>query len=324
MNDIEIWDPAVDEGALQRVVAKIEESEVAVHREELLGPLTTFGLGGAAAAYVVADTVAQLSAVLTAYDSMAELDAVPLLVLGKGSNTLISDSGFPGIVLKLGAGFKGYSRDGDMVEAGAAEAMPALASWVAQQGLAGLEFAAGIPATVGGSVRMNAGAHGGETGTCLVSIDLATVASAELQTLRADELHLSYRHSELPVGSVVVKARWLLTGDDPRSVGKRLDDLRSYRRATQPLRDRNCGSVFTNPKGDSAGRLIDAAGLKGFAIGGASVSTKHANFIVASRECRAQDVLELIEAIQLRVESAGGPHLIPEVRLVGHFEMSGK
>jgi UDP-N-acetylmuramate dehydrogenase len=182
-----------------------------------------------------------------------------------------------------------------------------------------LEFAAAIPASVGGSVRMNAGAHGGEVADHLLDATLRLAGTGDAQTFDRTSLHLSYRHSALPLRSVVVAARWRLSDDDPAAVRSRLDEHRAYRRKTQPLRARSCGSTFTNPDGDSAGRLIEAAGLKGLRIGGARVSEKHANFIVVDPGTRATDVLAVIVEVRRAVLANGGPRLEPEVRAVGDF-----
>jgi UDP-N-acetylmuramate dehydrogenase len=244
---------------------------------------------------------------------------VPLLVVGRGSNLLVSDSGFPGVVVRLGKGFAQMSRHEGEVTAGAAVTMPQLAAWTAKQGLTGLEFAAAIPASIGGSVRMNAGAHGGEVADHLLDAELLLAGSGEVATLNREELGLSYRHSALPARSVVIAARWRLAPDDPVSIRDRLNDHRRWRRESQPLRARSCGSTFTNPEGDSAGRLIEAAGLKGLRIGGARVSEKHANFIVVDPGTKATDVLAVIVAVRRAVLAAGGPRLEPEVRAVGDF-----
>ena len=280
--------------------------------DQPLAPFTTLGVGGAARWYVEPRDGDELAEVLR------DLGDLPLLVLGRGSNVLVADTGWPGLALRLGAGFKWQRRDGVVVEAGGGTSMPALAAWLATEGLSGLEFAAGIPATVGGSVRMNAGAHGGQTAEDLVAVAVATPEHPDGIELAAADLDFGYRHSALPPGAVVVAARWSLREDDPAAIRTRLDDLRAWRRATQPLRQRNCGSVFTNPPGDSAGRLIDAAGLKGLRVGGARVSEKHANFVVVDpATTTAADVLALIELVRDRVVAHGGPRLEPEVRLVG-------
>ena len=280
-----------------------------------LGPWTTLGVGGAARWFAEPRTPSDLAAVLR------DLGDTPLLVLGRGSNMLVADTGWPGLAVRLGAGFKWQRRSGDVVSAGGGTSMPALAAWLATEGLSGLEFAAGIPATVGGSVRMNAGAHGGQTADLLVSVTVASPACPEGEEVAPASLGFGYRRSSLPPGGIVVAASWRLVPDDPAAIRARLDELRAWRRATQPLRQRNCGSVFTNPPGDSAGRLIEAAGLKGRSVGGATVSDKHANFIVVEpSKATAADVLALIREVRAEVAAAGGPLLEPEVRLVGFGE----
>lgn len=280
--------------------------------DQPLARWTTLGVGGAARRYAEPSSIDELAEVL------ADLGDTPLLVLGRGSNVLVADTGWPGLAIRLGAGFKWQRRDGDEVEAGGGTALPALAAWLATEGLSGLEFGAGIPATVGGAVRMNAGAHGGEVADRLVSVTVASPEEPRGVTCAPEDLDFGYRRSALPRNGIVVAARWRLTPDDPDAIRKRLDEWRAWRRATQPLRQRNCGSVFTNPAGDSAGRLIDAAGLKGLRVGGASVSEKHANFIVVEPgRTTAADVVALIAEVQRRVVESGGPELVPEVRMVG-------
>ena len=281
-------------------------------REDVpLGPMTTLGVGGPARWYAEPRDEAELAAVLR------ELGGRDLLVVGRGSNLLVGDRGWPGVAVRLGAGFKAMSRDGLLVTAGGGASMPALAAWLAAEGLAGLEFAAGIPATVGGSVRMNAGAHGGQTADRLVSFVVASPEAPEGRRFESVQARFAYRHSELPPRSVVTSATWLLEEDDPAALRARLDELRAWRRATQPLRQRNCGSVFTNPPGESAGRLIDAVGLKGHRRGSAFVSPKHANFFQADEGGSADDVRGLIEEVRQRVEESTDISLVPELRMVG-------
>lgn len=291
---------------------RLRRSGFQVVEDQPLAQWTTLGVGGNARWYVEPHDPDALAAVLS------EIDDEPLLVLGRGSNLLVADTGWPGVALRLGAGFKWQRRAGVAVESGGGTSMPALAAWLATEGLAGLEFAAGIPATVGGSVRMNAGAHGGQTADALTSVTIATPADPEGSTYDPSVLDFAYRHSALPDRAVVVAASWSLSSDDPAAIRSRLDELRAWRRATQPLRQRNCGSVFTNPPGDSAGRLIDVAGLKGRSVGGASVSEKHANFIVVEPgKTTARDVLTLIETVRDEVASRFDVTLVPEVRMVG-------
>jgi UDP-N-acetylmuramate dehydrogenase len=320
----EAWEPHADPAVLAAVERACAARGLEPLRDQRLGRLTTLGVGGPAALYV---ELPDIDAVLSLQQALVGTTAeeLPLFVLGKGSNTLVADAGVDALVVKLGGGLKWLDRAGDVVSAGAGEAMPALAAWVAREGLAGLEFAAGIPATVGGSVRMNAGAHGSETAARLVDVTAVLPESSGLVAFRPSDLAFDYRQSSLPPRSVVVSARWSLTPDDPVAIRGRLDELRAWRRRTQPLRERTCGSVFTNPDGDSAGRLVEAAGLKGHRIGGASVSIKHANFIVAGRDpdtgvpATAADVQALIGAVRAAVLADSGVLLEPEVRLVGSF-----
>jgi UDP-N-acetylmuramate dehydrogenase len=307
------WDPAADPEAVERVGRSLG---AAVSWDRPLGPLTTLKVGGAARVFVEVADADALGTVLTA---LAAEPGVPLLVVGRGSNLLVSDAGFGGVAVRLGAGFKWLRRNGNIVSAGAAEAMPALAAWAGREGLAGLEFAAGVPASVGGSVRMNAGAHGGDVAARLVEAVVAAPEFPAGKAFGADELGFGYRTSALPERSVVTAASFRLDPDDAVAVRARLDELRAWRRRVQPIGERTCGSVFTNPDGDSAGRLVEAAGLKGFAVGGARVSPLHANFIEAAPGASAADVHALIRHMQEAVVASGGPLLEPEVREVGRF-----
>lgn len=312
----------MDSRALAAVLARAESAGLVVHREFPLAAKTTLGVGGPAAGYVeLADQAA--AAAFAAALTGTSAEQVPVFVLGKGSNTLLSDAGFPGVVVHLGRGHKWLRRQGSRVSAGAGEAMPALAAWVAREGLAGMEFAAGIPATVGGSVRMNAGAHGSAMDAVLTEVDVLPAASSQPVRMPVAELKLAYRSSQLPDRTLILAAHFALSPDDPARIRTRLDELRAWRRAAQPLRDRNCGSVFTNPDGDYAARWIEAAGGKQIAVGGAQVSAKHANFIVARPGTRADDVYAVICAVRTAVRTAGGPLLAPEVRLVGRFPAAG-
>ena len=314
--DLDAWDPVADPAAVARLGELLDSAPGApeVKRAHPLASWTTLKVGGAAALLVEPAEHDELAIVLR---TIAAVGGVPMLAMGRGSNLLVSDDGFPGIVVRLGAGFGAIVRDGLRVTAGGAASMPVLATFTGNEGLAGLEFAAGVPASVGGSVRMNAGAHGGEVADHLVDVQLATADG--VRTVPRDELGLSYRHSTLPTHAIVTAATWELTADTTDAVRARLDDVRAWRRATQPIGERTCGSVFTNPDDDSAGRIIEASGLKGLRVGGAQVSEMHANFIETDPGARAADVLALVRAVQERVLAAGGPRLRPEVRVVGRF-----
>ncbi len=282
-----------------------------------MAALTTFRIGGPAALYLEAESDRNLIAVA---EAVAET-GIDFVVLGKGSNILVSDEGFAGLVIRLGGGFRWVARTGDRLTAGAAMPLPALSGVALSHGLAGSEFGVAIPASLGGAVRMNAGAHGREMSEIVESIDIFSVSLASRSSILASEAAFTYRGSALPSDAIVVGASVLLRQGDAEQIRALMDEAREWRRRTQPLAEPNCGSVFKNPPGEHAARLIDEAGLKGSSLGGASVSMKHANFIVTSEGARASDVLGLIRNVQTAVATRSGIHLEPEVHLVGHFDL---
>jgi UDP-N-acetylmuramate dehydrogenase len=278
-----------------------------------LAPLTSFRLGGPAELFVEAESVDDLVAVALA---VRETN-LPFIVIGKGSNVLVSDRGFPGIVVRLGRAFRWAARDGHRLSAGGAMPLPALAGVALSHGLAGLEFGVAIPASLGGSVRMNAGAHGRSLDEVLDRIEVFELDGETTRDLPADHAGFRYRDSSLPERSVVLAATARLRPGDRTEIRRLMDEARAWRRATQPLAEPNCGSVFKNPPGDHAARLIEAVGGKDLAVGGARVSRKHANFIVAEAGATAGDVYRLMTALRDRVRERFGIELEPEVHLVG-------
>jgi UDP-N-acetylmuramate dehydrogenase len=278
-----------------------------------MAPLTTFRIGGPAAIFFEPDSTEDLRAVAEA----VARTGVAVAIVGKGSNVLVADEGFDGVVLRLGRGFRWSARAGDTVTAGAAMPLPALAGVAQQHGLAGLGFGVAIPASLGGAVRMNAGAHDGQMADVVSTVDIFELGSDRTRTLGADEVGFAYRSTALPSGAVVVAAALHLRPGDPAEIRASMDAARTWRRDTQPLAEPNCGSVFANPPGEHAAALIDAAGLKGAAIGGASVSTKHANFIVTASGATAADVRALIDLVRAGVSRASGIDLQTEVRTIG-------
>ncbi len=283
-----------------------------VEHDHPLGALTTYRVGGTAALFLEVPDEARLVEVARCTSG----SDVPVLVLGRGSNLLVADSGFDGLVLALGPGFDTLEVDGHRVRAGAALSLPVLARRTAAAGLTGLEWAVGVPGSVGGAVRMNAGGHGSDTAATLVGfrwIDLATGSAGDSS---ADRLEPGYRRTALSATEVVVSGTFLLGPGDPDEGAATIAEIVRWRRANQPGGS-NAGSVFVNPSGDSAGRLIDACGLKGFRIGSAEVSTKHANFVQADPGGAAADVLSVIEHVRAVVARATGTDLRTEVRLVG-------
>jgi UDP-N-acetylmuramate dehydrogenase len=278
-----------------------------------LAPLTSFRIGGPAALYLEPRDDDDLEAASDAIRS----SAIEYVVLGKGSNVLIADAGYEGLVIRLGRGYRWAARDGDRLRAGAAMALPALAGVALSHRLDGLAFAVAIPATVGGAVAMNAGAHGGQMADVCERIDLFELERGVRRTIDANEVGFAYRRSTLPREGVVVGTTLLLRSGDPGEIRAAMDEARAWRKATQPIAEPNCGSVFTNPPGDHAARLIEAAGLKGLRVGGAHVSMKHANFIVAGPGASASDVGTLIAQIRERVADHSGVMLEPEVKVIG-------
>jgi UDP-N-acetylmuramate dehydrogenase len=241
---------------------------------------------------------------------------IPVLVVGKGSNLLVADRGFPGLVVTLGDEFADIEIDEHGVRAGAIVSLPVLARKTAAAGLSGLEWAVGVPGSVGGAVRMNAGGHGSQTAQSLRRYRFIDLYGAADGTRDAAHLELSYRHSSIQAHQVVVWAEFELIARDVAGGEAELSEIVRWRRANQPG-GRNAGSVFTNPPGDSAGRLIDAAGLKGLRVGSATVSEKHANFIQSEEGGLAGDVLNLVAQVQAKVKETHGVTLEPEIRFVG-------
>ena len=287
-----------------------------VERGHPVGPLTSYGLGGEAAVFLEAEGDQDLSALARALEETG----LPLLMIGRGSNMLVSDRGFPGVAVRLGSGFRWTRVDGSRIEAGAGVPLPSVAVLSGQHSLAGLEFAVAIPASVGGAVRMNAGAHGHSVGEVLHEVDVFRIATAVRERIPAGRLGFSYRSTDLPADAVVVGAGFALAPGDESEIKDKLREARDWRRANQPLNLPNAGSVFKNPPGDAAGRIIEQVLGRGVRVGGAQISEIHANFIVASAGAKADDVYTLIRRIQRRVKEETGIELEPEVRLVGEFE----
>jgi UDP-N-acetylmuramate dehydrogenase len=287
-----------------------------VERDLPIGPMTSYGLGGPAAVFLEAATEADLEALSAALGDTG----LPLVMLGRGSNLLVSDRGFPGIAVRLGAGFRWTRVEGREIAAGAGVPLPTVAVLSGQHSLAGIEFAVAIPASVGGAVRMNAGAHGHSMGEVLSTIEVFRLGEARSETIRASDLGFAYRSADLPQDAVVTGARFALEPGEEAAIQARLREAREWRRANQPLNLPNAGSVFKNPPEEAAGSIIERVCGKGTSVGGARISEIHANFIVATAEAKADDVYTLIRRIQRRVKDETGITLEPEVRLIGEFE----
>lgn len=288
-------------------------------RDVALGPMTTYRVGGAAALFVRITEREQLRAVAD-----AALDSgLPVLVVGRGSNLLVADAGYPGIVVGLSdlASTIEIDTSTATVVASASVALPVLARKTAAAGLGGFEWAVGVPGSVGGAVRMNAGGHGSDMAASVVEVVVFDLHAGVERTLTVAELGLGFRSSSLAAHQVVLDASLQLHRGDADESALLISDIVAWRRANQPG-GQNAGSVFVNPvPGEvSAGALIDAAGLRGHRAGTATVSDKHANFIQADDGGRADDVLALMTHVRERVEATSGFRLRSEIRLVGFDE----
>ena len=241
---------------------------------------------------------------------------VPVTVLGVGSNTLIRDGGVPGVVIRLGKGFADARVDGDRVIAGAGALDVTVAATAQRAGLTGLEFLSGIPGTVGGALRMNAGAYGSEIRDVLVSAR-AVDPLGHARTLAADEMALGYRHCGVPEDWIFTSAVLRARPGDPATIAQAMADIRDAREETQPRRVRTGGSTFANHEGRRAWQLIDAAGCRGLRIGGAQVSEKHCNFLLNTGDATAADIEALGEEVRRRVLATSGVELRWEIRQVG-------
>ncbi|MFH1104308.1 MAG: UDP-N-acetylmuramate dehydrogenase [Actinomycetota bacterium] len=281
-----------------------------------LAGYTTYRFGGPARFFVEADSEGDVIAA----GRLAAERGVQVLALGRGSNLVISDHGFDGVVVRLGPGLSWVEviEDG-VVAAGAGHPLPLLAREAVRRGRGGLEFYTGIPGSVGGAVRMNAGCHGSETSEWLIDARVVDLRTASVASRTPEQLGLSYRHSDLDDDDVVVSARFRTIAIDPIQGEEAIREITRWRRDHQPGGTLNAGSVFKNPPGDHAGRLIDAAGLKGMRMGGAEVSDRHANFFVAHPGATARDVFRLVTEVRSRVLAAFGVELVPEIRFVGEF-----
>lgn len=283
-----------------------------VRRDEPLAKHTSFGIGGSADLFVLPRDLDDLRAVLR----LAGEGEIPLLVIGRGTNLLISDRGFRGMAVKLGSGFREIVVKENSVSVEAGLGFQDLVCFCSERGLGGLEFAVGIPGTVGGAVKTNAGTKTEAIGDRISRIDLVN-RLGELISLGKSALSFQYRSSNIAEGGIIHRVEFRLWESDPRIVKVRMEDLLDKRRKAQPLSEPNAGCIFKNPENDFAGRLIDQCGCKGMRVGGAVVSEKHANFILNVGQASFDDVLRLIERVREVVYRQTGTGLELEVDVVG-------
>ncbi len=305
-------------GPVKTTLGKVVKSPVIY--DAPLSAWTTFQIGGPADALVTVNQTEELQSVL----SLCNEKKINWKLLGKGSNVLVSDAGFTGIIIVLGDGFKSVSRgknldtDSVLVTAGAAIGLSRLGDWAAEQGLSGLEFAAGIPGTLGGALAMNAGAWGSEIGSLVYQVTL--VGDNDIKIVSGKDLTFSYRcwHdiNESLADFVVTGISLRLVNELTVTVQEKMREYRRQRGARQPVGMPNAGSFFKNPVGRSAGQLIEASRLKGLRMGDAEVSEKHANFFVNRGNATANDMMELMRTVQKKVKQDSGITLEPEVHFL--------
>jgi UDP-N-acetylmuramate dehydrogenase len=241
---------------------------------------------------------------------------IPVYPLGLGSNLIVRDGGVRGVVVRLGKAFSSVRRDGDVLDCGGGTPGILVASQARDAALAGLEFLRGIPGTVGGAVKMNAGAYGRDTADVLVDATIVTRAG-DVMTLTPADFGFTYRHSSLPAQCFVVSARLRGAPGDVAAISAEMDRIASEREASQPLRSRTGGSTFKNPPGQKAWQLVDAAGCRGFKIGGAQVSEKHTNFLINTGDATSADLEALGEEVRRRVQATSGVALEWEIERIG-------
>lgn len=284
--------------------------------DEPMSRHTSFRIGGPAAAFVTVNGEEELSAVLGAVtDTGAEH-----MLIGNGSNLLVSDEGYPGIMIKLGGGFERIQRDEEdprRVDVGAAMLMSRTSAFLTENGLSGFEFASGIPGSIGGAVFMNAGAYGGEIKDVVRTVRVMDPDGMNLRDVSNEDMQFSYRHSMAEdEGIIILSAMMELAEDDPDEIEKRVAELQFKRNSKQPVNYPSAGSTFKRPAGGYAAALIEQSGLKGFTVGGAQVSEKHSGFVINTGGASCEDVLAVMRHVRETVFSDSGILLEPEVRLI--------
>lgn len=306
--------------AIERIKEAVGAGNV-LEREPMSGH-TSFRIGGPADALVSVNNEEELTRVL----SIVAGEEAPHMLIGNGSNLLVADEGYPGIAIRLADAFEDIKQSDDdktLVTIGAAKLMSSAAAFLTERGLAGFEFASGIPGSIGGAVFMNAGAYGGEIKDVCESVrvvcrdeDAAGIGST-VRTLSSDEMRFGYRHSAAEdEGLIIVSADMRFKEDDPAAIAARVDELREKRTSKQPLNYPSAGSTFKRPAGGYAAALIEQSGLKGYRVGGAEVSEKHSGFVINRGGATCEDVLAVMRRVREKVLADSGILLEPEVRLI--------
>ena len=301
----------IDDNFIKAMRMELPEEQVLT--DESMARHTTFRIGGNADVFVLPSSIEELLAVL----KLTKRYSVPLTVLGNGSNVLVRDGGIRGAVVSFGKPFSYIEMEGAHIKAGAGAMLGTVSLFAANHALSGLEFAVGIPGSLGGAVFMNAGAYDGEMSQVISEVTAVT-PEGEIRRYRTKEMDFSYRHSVFQQnGHIICEIELTLRESKAAAIQEKMAEFTRRRMEKQPLDKPSAGSTFKRPPGLFAGTLIDEAGLKGFTVGGAQVSGKHAGFVINKGGATAADVLSLIEEIQRRIEEKNGIRLTPEIRIIG-------
>ncbi|KHF40777.1 UDP-N-acetylmuramate dehydrogenase [Halalkalibacter okhensis] len=299
---------------MKHFIETIQKENIGVVKErEPLSNHTTWKIGGPADVLIEPDSLESLQRLM----QIISMHDLPWRVIGRGSNLLVADEGIEGIVIKLGKGLDDLEINGETIRVGGGYPLIKLATIISREGLSGLEFAGGIPGSVGGAVFMNAGAHGSDISNILKEA-LVLYSNGRLEWMKGKDMGFSYRTSRLQEEKgICVEAIFQLEKGKKEDIVKHMQANKDYRRESQPWKHPTCGSVFRNPLPNYAGQLIEEAGLKGFQIGGAQISTMHANFIVNVDGAKAEDVMNLIKHVKETIKSKHNIDIETEVEMIG-------
>lgn len=310
----EVLKDEMREERMKQFIEEVKRENVGLVKEnEPLSNHTTWKIGGPADVLIEPSSIDHLKRVM----ELIDLYQIPWRVIGRGSNLLVADGGIEGAVIKLGKGIDHLEIDGEIVRVGGGYPLIKLATLISREGLSGLEFAGGIPGSVGGAVFMNAGAHGSDISNILKGAHVL-FPDGRLEWIASDDMAFSYRTSRLQVEEgICVEAIFQLKHGKKEEIVNHMQANKDYRRESQPWKHPTCGSVFRNPLPDHAGMLIEEAGLKGFQIGGAQISNMHANFIVNFDGAKAQDVLDLIAHVKETIKAKYHIEMETEVEMIG-------
>ena len=300
--------------SLRQRIASLRIPEERILENEPMSRHTSFRVGGKADFFVDVAAEQELAALL----ALLTGESVPHLLIGNGSDLLFADEGYRGVILHLTGEFENAEASGEYITAGSARLLSSVSSLAAENGLTGMEFASGIPGSLGGAVFMNAGAYGGEMKDIVSRVWVMAPDGSRIEEKTGGEMDCSYRHSAIQDNAgIVTRVELKLTPGDPAQIRARIRELTEKRNAKQPVNYPSAGSTFKRPSKGYAAALIEAAGLKGVSVGGAEVSEKHSGFIINKGGATASDVLELMRLVRARVYEHSGILLEPEVRIIG-------